>query len=147
VFYDYLRGDKFGGEQKVRAFLWQTARNCWLMKCRINKKEPLAPDNPKQEQPDSWLEAMMRDLLNDEANRNEILNMISRACPSCRELLELQFFHGYSNESLADHFQNKENSVKVRRSNCLKTLREYIKAHPEAIKLFTVPAISLMNSK
>lgn len=136
VFYDYLRGDKFGGEQKVRAFLWQTARYAWLMKCRRDKHDfPLADSH---DTPDSGYESMMRDLLNDEDNREEILNMISQACQSCRELLELQFFQGYSNEALADHFQNKENSIKVRRSNCLKTIREHLRSHPEYLELFTV---------
>jgi RNA polymerase sigma factor (sigma-70 family) len=135
VFYQYLQGDKFGGEQLVRAFLWQTARNVWVLKCRGSKKESPLPDH--LDPPDNSAEAMLRDLINDEQNRDEILQMIGRACPSCRELLELQFFQGFANEALAEHFGHQENSVKVKRSNCLKTLREYLRAHPEAVELFT----------
>jgi RNA polymerase sigma factor (sigma-70 family) len=142
--YDYLQGDKFGGEQKVRAFLWQTARNAWLLKCRRISKEPPLPDC--YDPPDSSFEGMMRELVNDEENREAILEMITRACPPCRELLELQFFHGFSNEALADHFDHKENSVKVKRSNCLKTMREYLRNHPEEISLFTSP-ITTSQSK
>ncbi|MEM0998126.1 MAG: sigma-70 family RNA polymerase sigma factor [Bacteroidota bacterium] len=141
AFHTALSEERFSGPIKVRAYIWKAAQNTWYL--RRNRSAglfPLAEDfDPADPAGGEWL----RELLHDEIHRAEILALFEVACPGCKLLLERHFFEQHSNEAIADFLGQKVNSIKVKRSRCLRSLREYLQRHPHAADIFRLDLFPL----
>jgi DNA-directed RNA polymerase specialized sigma24 family protein len=137
-----LRQGRFAGEEKVQAFIWKAAKMAWRMRCR-KWETRMSGLSESFDLPDPAHGRWMREFVHDEVYRDQIRAMLGRACPKCARLFELQFFRGFGDDALADDLGVRNSTLKVKRSRCLKKLREYIESHPEAARLFEDSAINI----
>lgn len=121
VLVDNISVTSFKLTSTLSTYLYAIARNVWLKKLknkgRINYEVEVQDIGLVEE---SHLEILVQ---TDEIK--EIKNLLLRLDKTCQEVLEMFYFRRFSIEAIARAMNyNNENVAKVKKSKCLKKLRE-----------------------
>lgn len=114
----------------MKTLLYAICRNLWLMKLRKRKRETPLTD---VHQETASLDAGILDILEDNDRNQLVAQGLQHLGEDCRKVLQLYYFERRKMKGIASTMgYSGEQVAKNKKSRCLRKLREWVLAQPQA---------------